>query len=60
MPFPYTVIRSQSTAIEADTAEDAIKKVLNGEGTSSGASFNVQIRPQQPKTPNAPVTTPNT
>lgn len=56
---PYTVIRSQSTSIEAETAEDAIKKVLNGEGTSSGASFNVQIRPQPPKSNASATTTPN-
>lgn len=46
----YTVVKNQQIAIEANDPDEALKKVLAGEGKSSGMSYNVQIRPPAPAT----------
>lgn len=47
----YTVVKNQQFAIEANDPDDAVKRALNGEGKSSGVSYNVSIRPPQPVRP---------
>ncbi len=43
----YVVNQSKQIAVEAETPEEAQKKVLNGEGTVISSNLGVQARPQQ-------------
>jgi len=46
----YNVTKNQQIALDAESPEDAVKRALNGEGTSPGITISVQLRPQ-PKAP---------
>ncbi len=43
----YVVNQSKQIAIEAETPEEAQRKILNGEGTIISSNLGVQARPQQ-------------
>lgn len=49
-------MRNQQIAVEAENPDEAFQKVLKGEGTTTGGSWNIQQRlptqPQQPIKPN--------
>jgi hypothetical protein len=46
----YTVIQSKQVGIEAETPEEAVKKVLSNEGVVISCSFSANPRPPRPPT----------
>lgn len=44
----YMVVKNQQVAIEANDPDEAMKKVLHGEGIAAGGSINATLRPPNP------------
>ena len=45
----YVVTQSKQIAVDAETPEEAQKKVLNGEGITISSNIGAQLRPQPQK-----------
>jgi hypothetical protein len=46
----YVVSQTKQIGVEANSPEEAVKKVLAGEGTAITSSFSAQPRPKRPPT----------
>jgi hypothetical protein len=44
----FIVNKSQQIAVTADNPDEAVKKVLNGEGNPVSTNYSAQPRPQPP------------
>ncbi len=50
----YVVNQTKQIAVEAETPEEAQKKVLNGEGTIISSNLSANARPRLPQIPQRP------
>ncbi len=50
----YVVNQTKQIAVEAESPEDAQKKVLNGEGTVISSNLGANPRPKPPQIPQRP------
>ncbi len=50
----YVVNQTKQIAVEAETPEEAQKKVLNGEGTIISSNLSANARPKPPQIPQRP------
>lgn len=54
----YLVNQTRQIAITAESQEEALKKVLNGEGTVAAINMSANVRPQAPVRATMPTTIP--